>query len=696
MARRMGYLPVCALCAPFVCLLLGGCGGGGGGGGGASAPTASVQELTVSPQGEEAFGIACYVTVVPEPVRLTLEYSEDRGVTFHASAAVTGQTVLAQGADRGALVWRAIDDLGSASQGDVVVRVTPFGAQTGTQGTPAVSTPFAYRENSAPEVTAVAPTASPAGSPVTISVTGRDAEGDAVLLAASYSLDGGGTYTAIDTWGPIAFPAGGTVAQFQWGARDSLGEGEFPQVRIKVVAQDAAAQDERVSSSFRIITYRPRVTGITVEGIPLTMNGSTPFTNTSNQLQTYRLLVPASGFTLQVYYEAHEDGGAIDPTSLSFTAGRPIGPSGELAAGTDLGARFTAGAQEAALAVGPDLLLPAGALTVTATIADELGNTAEDCNYTFTVETAGEAFRPFQRQDAWGLVFTRDYWTVAATCPNGTTVTVTPTFGANGTADFIDDLTLLGLYNASYADLSARVAALVKERVLANLRSFYSRPADGVLDAADVPIVFTLSTGSATSTIAMGGADPAGGYTLGRAYFDRGNSRYDQNVSASLGIFATNLIRFYINTSFTFKNLFDEFIPGRGQPIGTAPEDAQVLSDAFVPDAPGNTQAQENRYTAIQQAADGFGRALAAIAAHEIGHSVGLVANGAPSTGLFGGERNAEFAGSFTDSYHLDTPGNNVMESSMSFTVTQYTGTRTLKFNPMNIAYLLQRILVKR
>ena len=121
-----------------------------------------------------------------------------------------------------------------------------------------------------------------------------------------------------------------------------------------------------------------------------------------------------------------------------------------------------------------------------------------------------------------------------------------------------------------------------------------------------------------------------------------------------------------------------------------------ILSETFVPGAPENDQAQEDRYNDLYTAADALGRAVAAILAHEVGHSIGLVANGPPPTGLFGGETNAAFAEYWTDPYHLDTVGNNIMVAAMSYTVMQYRGSRALTFNELNMAYLLERILLTR
>ena len=686
-----------ALRVAALCLLTAGCGGGGGGGGGgvAPAPAASLHGVVVEPCGADAFTIHFRVIPVPEAVRVTLEYSEDRGLTFHASASSENQVILDEGAESGRMTWHAAEDIGAAPQGDLVVRVTPRGVETETVGTPAISEPFAYGANWPPSVTRVAPAALPAGSPVDIEIDGADPEGDTVMLFAAYSLDGGRTFAPAGIQGPIRLAPEGTTVRMRWDALAVLGEGEFEGVLVRALARDATSESTGVSAPFDLVTFRPRVTGITVEGVPLAMNGSVPFTNLAGEQESFRLFLPAHGFTLQVFFAPHENGGAIDPSSLCVTADRSLGPAGGIPAGADLGPRFLAGEEEAALTIPESLAFPWGRVTVRATIADRLGNRSEECAYEFTIESRGEAFHPFAARDVWGIDLARDNWTMAVDRIGGHVV-ITPTFAANGTPDFLDDLALLGLYDAGHAAEGIRVAALVKEQLVAELRGFYTRPDDGVLPGAPVAIEFTLAVSGATSVIGIGGSDPGGVYTLGRAYFDRGNARREHNAAASLGIFSTNLIRFYINWSAVFRNLFDPFIPGRGQPVGTAPEDARVLSDEFVPGDGANTPDEEARYDAIVRAARGLARALAAIAAHEIGHSVGLIANGPPPFGLFGGEKNAEFAGAYTDPYHLDTPGNNLMESAMDFHVTQHTDWQALAFNPLAMAYLLEKVLVKR
>ena len=75
--------------------------------------------------------------------------------------------------------------------------------------------------------------------------------------------------------------------------------------------------------------------------------------------------------------------------------------------------------------------------------------------------------------------------------------------------------------------------------------------------------------------------------------------------------------------------------------------------------------------------------------------NVGLVANGTPPGGLFGNEFNAAFSGPYPDMYHLDTPGNNIMQASISFSSTVATGSGAPFFNELITAYLQQRTLTQ-
>ncbi len=686
-----------SLCGSGLIVLLAGCDSGPRESGGtrASLPVGTVKQLTVANADDETFTIDYHVAELNEPVTLVLEHSEDLGSTFVTSEAAEGKDELAIGETEGRLTWNAAEDIGTEPQGDLVVRITPYGKRSHDAGTAAVSDPFPYGNNTPPELTACQ-VASPTGSPVALRITARDQQGDAVVLSGFYSTDGGATFQPAEFSGtgeqPVLLASEGTTVDLRWDARAILGDGLFPDTVVLIVLQDASLTGEGASAPFELNSYRPAVAGITIEDIPASMNGSEPFVNLNEEEATFNLLGPPYGFSLRVRYEPHAMGTDLDTTSLVLTATSGFG---EFAGGDDLGPLVLCGEEEGVLQVTESLAIEAGGVTVSATIADVLGNRSEPTSYFFAVETPGKALHPFARADTWAVVLTRDFWTIAGECV-GDRVTVTMTFAANGRSDFIDDLILLGLYNEAEAALSEGAAALVKERLLANLRQFYQIEEDGVHGADSCGVTFTLEESEGMSFIAVGGADPAGGYTLGRAYFDYGNVSREHNVGASLGIFSTNLIRFYINTSFSFKQAFDPFIPGRGAPIGTLDEDHVILSQGFVPGAQENQEAENIRYDDLYTAADALGRALAAILAHEVGHSVGLVANGPPPHGLFGGEANASFAEYWTDPYHLDTPGNNLMEAAMSYTTTQYRGSRALRFNELNTAYLLERVLLAR
>jgi hypothetical protein len=123
--------------------------------------------------------------------------------------------------------------------------------------------------------------------------------------------------------------------------------------------------------------------------------------------------------------------------------------------------------------------------------------------------------------------------------------------------------------------------------------------------------------------------------------------------------------------------------------------DVTILGSNFDRDDPGNTSQENDRYDDLALAIDGISRATAVILAHEIGHSVGLVANGPPPTGLFGGEYRASFAGPYTNSYHLDTNNNSIMASALSFLDAITIGINGPAFNLLNLAYLRERILLE-
>jgi hypothetical protein len=125
----------------------------------------------------------------------------------------------------------------------------------------------------------------------------------------------------------------------------------------------------------------------------------------------------------------------------------------------------------------------------------------------------------------------------------------------------------------------------------------------------------------------------------------RNNFPAENNAATSpgLGVFPGEM---FLYEGRIFKELYPYYVTmfGRtfrhlsphmgGTPAGNHALDPVVLSPGF--DYQGATTAQRTRFDLIMRGAEDFAAAMGTILAHEIGHSVGLTANGPPSAGLHG------------------------------------------------------------
>ncbi|MBN1419370.1 MAG: hypothetical protein JXP34_11370 [Planctomycetes bacterium] len=681
---------------------------GGGGGSAAVAPTPSrVTDLRVTFPSDDEARIDLSLSVPDgREVELVAEYSEDLGRRF-AEATLIDAPASVEPEDpspaRYSLRWRYKSDLSHIPQGDVVFRVTPRERATGRMGESDVSAVFEVGTSTAPRVLSVDVPATLAGARVPISIVVADDESDVATLDVRYR-------TAVD-WVPASgadpdaaiceTSPGGTAHTFVWDAT-GIGEGLVRNVQFRVAAADARAGEPCLSAPFDLNLIPPEIERLTVNGIPAEMNGSIPCLGTDGVEHAFRLALPPHGFTIDIDYTIQPGGSAIDPSTLRVSVDCPLGGgpiAGGLAAGSELAERFSAAAREAHWEVPESLSLPPGTHTLRASIGDLLGNRSAEAALTVDIATASAVLRPFDTVDRWYLDFRRDNFSISAT-PSGDDVIVDARYGANGTADFLEDLAVVGLRatseRADAAGASDRVTAWVQDEIATALGGHFGEIEEGGEITPQVGIRFSVASPyEAQSRIAIGGDDVVPGYTIGRAYYDYRNGARESNTAPDLGIFTTNLIQFYINSSYTFRLYFDALTPGRGIPVGEHPLDARVLAADF--DRLGaENQADENaRFDHVMTAAEGFARVVATILAHEIGHSVGLVANGRPSAGLFGAETAASFAGPYTNSFHLDTPGNNIMASAIGFGSAVATGIGRARFNEINWAYLQEKILLR-
>ena len=276
----------------------------------------------------------------------------------------------------------------------------------------------------------------------------------------------------------------------------------------------------------------------------------------------------------------------------------------------------------------------------------------------------------------------------------------------NGSADFDDDMIRLGLGVAGDAGgTNNRMRNLVLDGILAQSSHLYGRGSRGEpLDSGSVGLRFTTRQPIrvAHMQMALGGLDPEANRqrtygddssgVLGRAYYDYRNGNVSERNTASspgLGVFPAEMwlyqTKIHLQVYPAYQTAFaQKFRPiclaMGGTPAGAHALDNVVLSANF--DYSTATTAQRARWQTIMNAADDWALVIGIILAHEVGHSVGLVAPGAAPSGLFGDS-------SLHDSY---AGAAEVMAPSVGYeamTALDYA------FRDIDLAYLRQRVLLQ-
>jgi hypothetical protein len=223
------------------------------------------------------------------------------------------------------------------------------------------------------------------------------------------------------------------------------------------------------------------------------------------------------------------------------------------------------------------------------------------------------------------------------------------------------------------------------------------------LESVNVRFVNSESVPSASvPRMAFGGIP--GTIVLGRASFNPNNTTRTEDNGTTAG--NSNLGCFTLNDIFANWNgtapssssymfiYFDEVSPFAGttvgKPVGEDANDPFILDPMQNP--AGFTGTRATRYARVLRAMDAFALQWAQVCSHEIGHSLGLIKDGVPGPGLYGGA--AAFSGSTSGHVSL-TPYQtgsaiNVMNPSVSFEGSQ---SRFSAFNKLAMAYLLGREL---
>jgi hypothetical protein len=498
--------------------------------------------------------------------------------------------------------------------------------------------------------------------------------------------------------------------------------------------RDAALPDVARREASRPDVFVPFSLELTVNRIPAPMNGSASFVNLAGKTESFRLTVPRHTFAVDVLWR----GTAARPETLEVTASVDLGSgSAVLPAGTDLGSRFVRQGEQARWLVPQEAALPLGPVTLHARM-NEGGSPRES---SLTIDAAEKTFLldPFRLDDVWLLVFSQDLYTITRAVGASGDLAITSTPQSNGLPDFEDDLRAIGFGTAQMLPAAAAtqrfgatgtnaiVRTWVQREMLKTLRLVFGRNADGTANVDSVGIVFYLEGdpgapslaqyklqvlqggegAKSFSAIAIGGGDPTRAYLGMSKTIDLRNVRNEDNLGPLYGVFTTKAIATLVDKlasdpaiKLLFQTIFGDFVPELGQggkPVGEHPLDAQILAESFDPKTAPMDAA--TRYQRLSFLVETLGRLAGALTAHEIGHSLGLVANGPPPHGLFGGEKNASFVDSGrTTSGHIDTGGFDLMAAGPGSAPTapinfaQYLGTP--RFNELSLSYLQGRVLL--
>ena len=339
------------------------------------------------------------------------------------------------------------------------------------------------------------------------------------------------------------------------------------------------------------------------------------------------------------------------------------------------------------MTVPADAPLSAGEWTLTVRVRDLSGNVGTSSTLAFTVHPLDGNLMPFERtQVVWVRTdLDRDN---------------------DGTPDFDEDMLRLGFATAGDPiGSNASMRALVLDGILAQANRLYGRGDRGQpIDAGSVALRFTqrLPIALPHMQMALGGLDPEGDGgrdygavstgILGRAYYDyRNGNPAERNTSTGpgLGVFPAEMwlyqcrIHEQVQGSFvtTFAQKFLPLCPDMGgTPAGAHVHDAVVLAPGF--DYAAATSSQRARWNTIMNAADDWATVIGIILAHEVGHSVGLVAPGPAPSGLFG---DSSLHNTFSSAAE-------VMAAAVGY---ESMVSLDYRFRDLDLAYLRQRVLLR-
>jgi hypothetical protein len=378
------------------------------------------------------------------------------------------------------------------------------------------------------------------------------------------------------------------------------------------------------------------------------------------------LIAPPDGFQITIGLTGGE--GGIDPASLVVTSSQDMGPH---PAGTNLAPEFQVSPSRALweVPVGFDLARTTHHLDVE--VADRAGNPRSQ-RFSFAV---------------------RDF---AMGPPLANTQSVFVDFGADRSlgpeVDFVEDLREFGLSSPGSPDLESIMVFLSVRRILEKLNQLYGRNPDGSEADDSANVIFSARAPEEPHhRICVGGESPEGPGYLGAASFDENNlveSIDECALAPRFGVFPHAIDDLWGNDP-DYEATFGPLDPDLGgTPVGELPGDRALFSPGLDPTTA--SPQQNARRADIVAAFEAFTWVVATATAHEVGHTLGITAEGAPPDGHFGDAQNHNRTATGAAPH-----GNHIMNEGGTFAfaeVAAFPRAGVPSFRPFNWAYLRDRI----
>jgi hypothetical protein len=401
--------------------------------------------------------------------------------------------------------------------------------------------------------------------------------------------------------------------------------------------------------------------------IPLTRNGGTPDDPSDDVQESFMLLTPRHGFSVDVAI-LDDPADPIDRSSLSLRASAAMG---DREAGSELASELELtddAAPRAQWIVPPASAAESGLVRLTLSARTAAGR-AHERTLVFETTELTAARDPFDRPLTWLFHTESDFFTTRVTAREGTRFELASETAPNGVPDLVEELALLGAQGSDDA-LNAIYLGWIRERIVTETYRYFGIGPDGVAhDGISFAIVWegapgapdpaTFSPTGEFSMMRFGGVFDG---ALGYSGFGPWNEERVDDSGPERGIATAELFSILLSTPVA-TTAFDPIKPESGVPLGEHPADAAVLDPDFDPYAD-HGEGIDERYAELRGIARYLALAIASVTAHEMGHAMGLVPNGVPPDGFFGGIEDVSFIGAArTDSHHADLPGLNLMQS---------------------------------